>query len=254
MICTLRLACLWLGLVAPLSAQVPSWQNLTGEHELIAPLAAILGAALAVMALFSFRKRQSVALERALKETQERLQWAQMTQGLILENSAVGIAFVKNRIFQWVNPYFSLILGQSQETLKGASTRIIYNSEEEFRAIGESMMEPLSRGSRYSFEILSKRADGRPFCAAITGKALDPSRPNEGSIWIFEDLTARKEAAEALRFSEAKFLAVFEAAPAGLALIRERHFIRVNSATSIRNVRQRQLGMCIGRSRFQRQG
>ena len=44
-------------------------------------------------------------------------------QTVILENSYVGIAFVRNRVFEWVNPRWAEILRSTPEKVVGNLTR-----------------------------------------------------------------------------------------------------------------------------------
>src|SRR5205823_11007132 len=43
--------------------------------------------------------------------------------------------------------------------------------------------------------------DGSVFWCLVSGFALEPLRPHEGSIWVFADITERKLAEETLRLS-----------------------------------------------------
>ncbi|MDP2877143.1 MAG: ATP-binding protein [Holophaga sp.] len=160
--------------------------------------------------------------ETALLDSENRLREVNHIQSLILDNSTVGITFVKNRVFEWVNPRMSEILGLPQERIRGASTRITYATEEEFERIGCAAYSALADGERFEAEFQSRRADGTPFWSQILGKALDPSRPEEGSIWIFEEITARKHAEESLRTHQER---LEESVKAATAELREKNHI-----------------------------
>ena len=45
------------------------------------------------------------------------------------------------------------------------------------------------------------REDGSEFWGVVAGRAIDPSRPHDSNIWIYSDITERKEAEEALRIA-----------------------------------------------------
>lgn len=53
-----------------------------------------------------------------------------------------------------------------------------------------------------------------------------------GRIWTFTDITPRKQAEEALKNSEALLRSIFEASPAGIALVVERRLIKINRSLS----------------------
>jgi PAS domain S-box-containing protein len=120
-------------------------------------------------------------------------------QTLIVDNSVVGIAFVRRRRFIWANQRMADMLGVPLDQVQGAPVRLVYTSEESFESLGERIYPALSRGEWFDFETTLHRQDGTPFAGRIFGKALDPAAPQEGSVWIFEDVTERRRSEEALR-------------------------------------------------------
>jgi two-component system cell cycle sensor histidine kinase/response regulator CckA len=120
-------------------------------------------------------------------------------QSLILDNSVMGIGFVRNRIFEWVNLRLPDMLGLPPNQVQGSKTRIIYSSDEAYEDMGRKAYPALNRGEWFEFEIAMPRADGTNFIGRIIGKALDPNLPQEGSIWIFDDITVRKSLEAQLR-------------------------------------------------------
>lgn len=127
---------------------------------------------------------------------EEELRHMNRIQSLILENTAVGIAFVRNRLIEWSNGRVAEMMGRNPEEVVGKSTRIIYSREEDFQHVGIHAYETLGKGEWYDFEGLMQRADGSNFWGRVLGKALDPAHPQDGTIWIFEDIDQRKKAEE----------------------------------------------------------
>ncbi|MEN6489490.1 MAG: PocR ligand-binding domain-containing protein, partial [Smithella sp.] len=132
------------------------------------------------------------------KRAEDTLNKVSKLQSMILDNSTVGIAFVRNRIYEWVNPKLCELYGIPKEQLEGASTRIIFPDDEAYQRQGDEIYSSLAQGKKAIIETCRRKGDGSLFWCRLEGIALDASRPQEGSIWIVEDITKRKLAEEAL--------------------------------------------------------
>jgi PAS domain S-box-containing protein len=152
-------------------------------------------------------------------------------QSLILDNSTIGIAFVRNRVFEWVNPKMLDLFDLPLEVLQGSSSRIIYPNEKIFEEFGKKSYAILAEGKKATQEIELKRGDGTLFWCRYEGKALDPEHPHDGSIWIWEDITERRRFLSELQESEETFRKLFEDSADPILLLREGHFYACNQAT-----------------------
>jgi PAS domain S-box-containing protein len=132
------------------------------------------------------------------KRAEEALQKLSKMQSVILDNSTVGIAFVRNRLFEWVNPRLPELYGIPMEQLQGASTRIVYPDDETYKRLDDKVFPILAQGKKVELEVEMRRRDGSSLWCRLEGNALDASKPHDGSIWIWEDITERKRAEEAL--------------------------------------------------------
>jgi diguanylate cyclase (GGDEF)-like protein/PAS domain S-box-containing protein len=136
----------------------------------------------------------------AEREADQRVQRALAEQELILDNATVGIAFLRNRVYQRCNPRFEEMFGYGPAELIGCGTEVIYPAKEAWEEDG-AFYEHLRKGEAISVERQYRRKDGSLFWCKLVGKAIDPSRPHEGSIWIFDDVSAEHAARESLERS-----------------------------------------------------
>ena len=118
----------------------------------------------------------------------------------LLDNALVGIAMVRQRRIISCNRRFEELFGFPPGGLNGHSTRILYGNDESFTDLGEKAYGYLNSGLSYSGTQLMARSDGTTFWGELTGRCIDPEKPDEQSIWIISDITERKEAEERAEF------------------------------------------------------
>ncbi len=162
------------------------------------------------------------------KRAEERFHQLATEQQVVLDTITTGIGLLKNRKHQWVNRSFAQMFGYSPEEIAGLDTSINYADPADYRRVGAEGYAALAAGRIYSTEARMKRRDGTIIWCEITGKAVDPSNLQAGSIWALLDITERKRAETALRESEVAFRSLFEASPTPIVLMVDRVFLRVN--------------------------
>jgi len=134
----------------------------------------------------------------AQKHAQALLQSVLAQQQLIFANAMVGIVFLRDRRVTQCNGHFEQLFGYAPGELQGSSSRQWYLTEEDWIAAGEQCYAPLSEGRSFQGEMMLRRKDGSAICCDVRAKAIDPGNLGLGSIWITMDITARKQAEEAL--------------------------------------------------------
>ena len=147
-------------------------------------------------------------------------------QRIILDNVPVGVIFARGRMIEAVNRHAERIFGFAAGTMHGLTSRVIYLSDEQFKAVGERAYTAIAApGAHYEEELMLRRRDGQSFWARLHGSAIDAAAPMDGSIWVFEDISERRRAAAQLRLSAT----VFENTADGVVITdREQQIVAVN--------------------------
>jgi PAS domain S-box-containing protein len=133
---------------------------------------------------------------------------ARLEADAILDNASVGIALVRERRFERINPLFEDMLGRPPGSLVGQSTRNAFWHDGDYEQFAHKADAAHASGATLDVERVIHRPDGREIPVRVRSRAVDPTRPREsGTIWIVEDITERHRAeaelAEAKRQAEA---------------------------------------------------
>jgi diguanylate cyclase (GGDEF)-like protein/PAS domain S-box-containing protein len=138
----------------------------------------------------SERKHNEMRIEALLAE-----------QGAVLDNVVFGIAQERDLRIVSTNRRFDELFGYAEGELVGESIASLFPDIETYER-GVAASEPvLAGGKDFSDEHLYRRADGSLFMCQVSGRALDPERPGAGSIWVYADVTERRQAEEKLRLA-----------------------------------------------------
>lgn len=131
-------------------------------------------------------------------------------QQLIFDHAMVGIVFLRGRRVTRCNRAFEQLFGCEPGELDGQLSRTWYLSDEDWKAAGDLCYEPLSRGESFHAEMLLGRKDGSPVWCEVRSKAIDRSDLSRGSIWITQDITARKRGQQELVDAKSQLEALVE--------------------------------------------
>ena len=148
-------------------------------------------------------------------------------QEAILDTASIGIAFVRDRRVVRCNRRFEEMHGYGPEELIGQPTRMFLARDEDHARLGESYAQ-LAKGGTHSITALSRRKDGSTWWARVTGRAMDPTDPHKGTVWLIEDISEPKRAAEELDRVLAEQQALLNNVVVGISFARERKVLRCN--------------------------
>jgi len=150
-------------------------------------------------------QQEKLRTERELARRQQigaALREAMRRQELILENSCIGIGFVKSGSLVWGNRRFAELSGWS--TAEGGSVheRVFQVDTKTYDRIMAESKRVLAMGASYGTEVLTRPGSAGPRWLRLVSSAVDPADVDGGAIWLLDDISERKQAEENLRRSE----------------------------------------------------
>ncbi len=146
------------------------------------------------------------------KEAEQALKRASSEQNAILESATMAIVLLKDRVVQRANSKLAEVFDRPMEELLGQTTRQWYPSQQVFEDIGQYAYSELEKGKVHQEEVQMVKGDGTLFWCHLSGRMRDMNDFSQGTVWMLEDITERKE-------SEEKVNAYFENSNDGLLVL-----------------------------------
>jgi diguanylate cyclase (GGDEF)-like protein/PAS domain S-box-containing protein len=141
-------------------------------------------------------------IANVLADLSERQQMEETNRQLLAEmetllaNALVGIVHLRHRRVVSCNRRLEEIFGYLPGELIGRTSECFYPSNEVFEQIGTRAYGIVAEGRNFRAELMLRRKDGSLFWGVLTGRAIDPSQPQEGSIWVYADISEQRQAEE----------------------------------------------------------
>ena len=123
-------------------------------------------------------------------------------QQAIFDAANVGIALLKDRVILRSNRRLDELFGYEPGALTGQPTRLWYADDAAYAEGGGSVYETLARGESHQRVQELVRKDGTRFLARFNGRAIDRTDLSLGSVWMLEDVTEERAAAQALALAK----------------------------------------------------
>jgi len=161
-------------------------------------------------------RRQVVELEKSLTEprqTAEALHKSEAILRSVFKATPVGIAIMKDRVFQNANKVWLENLGYSESEVIGRPPRILYKDEEEYERVGRELFTSLSEKGLASVQTKFRRKDGAVRDIILTSVPLHPVDLSAGAVVAFEDITDRKRAKNTLQELERRLVDIVDFLP-----------------------------------------
>lgn len=163
-----------------------------GVEELLALGATFDGMAASIERDIALRQQVQKELEAANQRTESTLR---ETKGF-MDNASVGIAFTRDRKIYRYNHAFAELFGFDDESGIGQPGRVLYASDEDYADTGRQAAPLLLQNKPFEQEMRLCRQDGSDFWANVKAYVADPKDPASGTVWIVQDRSSFKAAAE----------------------------------------------------------
>jgi PAS domain S-box-containing protein len=169
--------------------------------------------------LWEFLRRQQ--MEEALRDSEERYR-------SIVETALEGVWVLDTEgRTSYVNHRMAEMLGYQPEEMLGRP--LLDFMDEDNRRLAEALWAERRQGRYAAHEFCFQRRDRAPLWTIVSSSPLiSDAGVFLGAFAMITDISARKQAEEALRDSEEKLRSIFRAAPVGIGMVIDRVFVEVN--------------------------
>ena len=135
------------------------------------------------------------AAESASEDVRAHPRQVQTEHQVVFDSAGVGIAFVYQRRIAKCNQRFADIYGLGDaKNAVGLSTLSLYPDSQAFHGLGTVAYPGMLSGDSFKGEALMRRTNGQLFWTHLTGTLVNPGMPDQGSIWIVDDIDEQKTA------------------------------------------------------------
>ena len=143
---------------------------------------------------------------------------ARLQGDAILNHAAVGVALVRARFVERVNPQLERLLGRPEGSMAGCSVVEFFGSQAAYEQVIAQVRAQVANGAPVAVEHRFVRANGSQFLALMRSQLVDPRQPEEaGAIWVIEDITEQRRAEQAMAEARQEAEAASDAKSAFLA-------------------------------------
>jgi len=130
---------------------------------------------------------------------EQSLREALMENRAILDNAVLGIAVVEGGRTLHCNRKMEELFGMPPGGMDGFAVRALYPDSTSWKDARELSNRQFSLGQAHMAEHEMVRRDGSRFWARLSGRLFDLAQAGGRSVWLVDDVTAQREAADAIR-------------------------------------------------------
>ncbi|MEO6856347.1 MAG: response regulator [Rhodoferax sp.] len=120
-------------------------------------------------------------------------------QQVIFEAVSLGIVFAVGHTIQRCNSAMERMFGYPPGDLAGRGTKELFLSAADLAAIGRRVNPAMRECGFFSSDVELRRKDGSAVWVHTYGRAIDAQNLHLGVVWVYEDISEQRAAAEELR-------------------------------------------------------
>nr|WP_315240300.1 response regulator [uncultured Albidiferax sp.] len=146
------------------------------------------------------------AMHRSLQQTraeqlvgEQQVAQALREQEVIFGAVSLGIVFAVNHTIQRCNSAMERMFGYPAGDLVGRGTKELFLSAEDLAAVGRRVNTAMRASGLFSSDVELRRKDGSALWVHTYGQAIDVDDLHQGVVWVYEDISDQRVAAEELR-------------------------------------------------------
>nr|WP_315183683.1 response regulator [uncultured Albidiferax sp.] len=146
------------------------------------------------------------AMHRSLAQTraeqlvgEQQVALALREQQVIFETVSLGIVFAVGHSIQRCNAAMESMFGYPAGDLVGRGTKELFLSAQDLATVGRRVNAAMRECGRFSSDVELRRKDGSALWVHTYGQAIDVDDLHQGVVWVYEDISEQRIAAEELR-------------------------------------------------------
>ena len=147
----------------------------------------------------------------------------------ILDHAGLAILFTRDQAIYRCNRRAAEVFGwDSEAALTGQSGRVLFSTKSAFDAFNRTARPLLGRGEILDIETGLAHRDGTHIDGHVIARAIDPVNPRAGTIWLIEDITAKRALIDSNERLLREHQIIFDYALTGIMFTRDRKIVRCN--------------------------
>lgn len=135
----------------------------------------------------------------ANKQAEEELRNTLLENQAILDSAVLGISVVEHGYNLRSNAKMEELFGYAPGEMNGMSVRALYPDLAAWQRARVDTGRDFAAGRVSTCECRLARKDGSLFWARLSGRPFDMTRPRDRSVWLIDDVTLRRQAADTVR-------------------------------------------------------